>query len=48
MWSRGSALPLSAQVSGSNQAEAVRNFQGEKILSTPSLRKGSKAVGPMS
>jgi len=33
---------------GSNPAEAVRIFQGEKNPQHAFLRKGSKAVGPMS
>ena len=32
------------EFAGSNPAEAVRIFQGEKILSTPFFRRGSKAV----
>jgi len=42
---RGLHVPKFA---GSNPAEAVRVFKGEKILSAPSFRGGSKAVGPMS
>ena len=38
-------VPKSA---GSNPAEAVRIFQGEKNLQHAFLRRGSKAVGPMS
>jgi hypothetical protein len=32
---------------GSHPAEAVRIFQDEKILSTPFLRRGSKAFSRM-
>jgi hypothetical protein len=41
--------PLETNFAGSNPAEAVGFFRAKKkILSTPSFRKGSKAVGPMS
>jgi hypothetical protein len=39
--------PLVPKFAGSYPAEAV-GFLGQKILSTPLLRRGSKAVGPMS
>jgi hypothetical protein len=41
--------PLVPKFAGSNPAEAVGFFMAKKkILTTPSLRKGIKAVGPMS
>jgi len=41
-WSRGNMLPFA----GSNPAEAVRIFQGEKILSAPSFRGEVKPSVP--
>ena len=43
-WSRGSVLAFGTQVRGFKPGRSRRIFQGEKIL----LRRGSKAVGPMS
>jgi hypothetical protein len=41
-------LPLVPKFTGSNPAEAVGIFQGEKIPRNAFLRRGSKAGGPMS
>ena len=40
--------PLVPKFAGSNPAEAVRIFQGKKNPQHAFLRRGSKAVGPMS
>jgi len=47
-WSRGSVLAFRTQVRGSNPAEAVGFLRGEKNPQHAFLRRGSKAVGPMS
>jgi hypothetical protein len=36
-WSWGSALPLSTQVCGFKPGRSCQDFQGQKILSTPSF-----------
>ena len=46
-WSRGSVLALMPKFAGSNPAEAV-GFLGAKNPQHAFLRRGSKAVGPMS
>ena len=46
-WSRGSVLAFGTQVPGSNPAEAV-GFFGRKNPQCAFLRRGSKAVSPMS
>jgi len=46
-WSRGSVLAFSTQVCGFNPTEAV-GFLGRKNPQHTFLRRGSKAVGPMS
>ena len=40
--------PLEPKFAGSNPAEAVGFFKGEKNPQHAFLRRGSKAVGPMS
>ena len=40
--------PLVPKFAGSNPAEAIRFFKGEKNPQHAFLRRGSKAVGPMS
>ena len=47
-WSRGSVLAFSTQIRGFKPGRSRRIFRAKKILSTPSLGRGSKAVGPMS
>ena len=47
-YSRGSVLPLIHKFAGSNPTEAVVFFRAKKFFSTPSFRRGSKAVCPMS
>jgi hypothetical protein len=47
-WSSGSVLPLSAQVRGFKPRKSCPDFLGWKNPQHTFLRKGSKAVGPMS
>ena len=47
-WSRGSVLPLSTQVRGFKPGRSRQDFSGRKNPQHAFLRKGSKAVGPMS
>ena len=47
-WSRGSVLPLSTQVHGFKPSRNRQDFSGRKNPQHAFLRKGSKAVGPMS
>jgi len=41
-WSSGSVLPLSTQVRGFKPGRSCQDFQGEKILCTPSFRREVK------
>jgi hypothetical protein len=47
-WSRGSVLAFSIQVRGFKPGRSRRIFKGEKNSQHAFLRRGSKAVGPMS
>ena len=47
-WSRGSVLPLSTQVRGFKPGRSRQDFSGRKNSQHAFLRRGSKAVGPMS
>ena len=47
-WSRGSVLAFGTQVRGFKPGRSRRIFQGEKNPQQAFLRKGSKAVCPMS
>ena len=47
-WSGGSMLPLSNQVRGFKHGRSLQDFSGRKNPQHAFLRKGSKAVGPMS
>ena len=47
-WSRGSVLPLSTQVRGFKPDRSRQDFSGRKNPQNAFLRRGSKAVGPMS
>ena len=48
LWSTGSVLAFGTQVRGFKPGRSRRIFQGEKIPQHAFLRKGSKAVCPMS
>ena len=48
LWSRGSVLAFSTQVHGFKPGRSRRIFKGEKNPQHAFLRRGSKAVGPMS
>jgi len=45
---RGSVLPLSTQVCGFKPCRSRQDFSGQKNPQHAFLRKGSKAMGPMS
>ena len=47
-WSRGSVLPLITEDRGFKPGRSRQDFSGRKIPQHAFLRKGSKAVGPMS
>jgi len=47
-WPRGSVLPLSTQVHGFHPGRSRQDFSGRKNPQHAFLRRGSKAVGPMS
>ena len=47
-WSRGSVLAFSTQVRGFKPGRSRRIFKGEKNPQHAFLRRGSKAIGPMS
>ena len=47
-WSRGSVLAFGTQVRGFKPGRSRRIFKGEKNLQHAFLRRGSKAVCPMS
>ena len=47
-WYRGSVLTFGTQVRGLKPGRSLRIFQGEKNPQHAFLRRGSKAVGPMS
>jgi len=47
-WSRGSVLAFRTQVRGFKPGRSRRIFKGEKNPQHAFLRRGSKAVGPMS
>ena len=47
-WSGGSVLPLSTQVRGFKPGRSRQDFSGRKNPQHAFLRKGSKAVGPVS
>ena len=47
-WSSSGLLAFGTQVRGFKAGRSRRIFKGEKILSTPSFGRGSKAVCPMS
>jgi hypothetical protein len=47
-WSRGSVLPLSTQFRRFKIDRSRQDFSGRKNLQHAFLRRGSKAVGPMS
>ena len=47
-WSRGSVLAFGTQIHGFKPARSRRIFQGEKNPQHAFLRRGSKAVCPMS
>jgi len=47
-WSRGSVLAFSTQVRGFKPDRSRRIFKGEKNPQHTFLRRGSKAIGPMS
>jgi hypothetical protein len=47
-WSRGSVLPLSTQVRGFKPGRSRQYFSGRKNPQRAFLRRGSKAVCPMS
>ena len=47
-WSRGSVLPLNTQVRGFKSGRSRQDFSGRKNPRHAFLRKGSKAMGPLS
>ena len=47
-WSRGSVLAFGTQVRGFKPGRSRRIFQGEKNPQHAFLRKGNKAICPMS